>query len=141
VDAAGNLGAGSATLAFRYYSSSWLDLTLSASLQMPTLQLSWQWEALRPGMTVSGWWLHQVEDPWQRPDDGTRLLFTLEPQATLPIAGLMPGRFFRVTADLLFQVAAQSAAEVDQAPSTVLQAAWAPRPYLPPGPSLPEDSR
>jgi len=99
VDAAGNGGA-PASLAFRYWSGSWVQTALVAQVALPQLNLDWSTTVTLPGWTVDGWWLHSLESPDQPHGEATRLLHTTVPAAQLFIGDWLPRRFFRVEAEV-----------------------------------------
>lgn len=143
LDAAGNQGASSPPLAFLYYSAAWCTIDLAVGLQMPMLDFSWTTTITPPGVTATGWWLHGLTDPWQTPDAGTRLLHTTEQAASLSVAGLMPARSFRVTAELAIPVAGleNTAPAPDSPRPLALRPGLGLRAFLREGGELPEDRR
>jgi len=145
VDAAGNAGPAAQLGPFWYYSAQWLDVTLQAAVQVPLLRLTWNAESHVEGLTVTGWWLHQLGSPWETVHAGNRLLHTTAPSADISLSGLLPARWWAVTAELAFnQAVAQGSGNAQDSAILPLQAGLRlsrPRLFVEALGTLPEDQR
>jgi hypothetical protein len=97
VDFAGNTGALSEDISFMNFHPSWcMTLVQAESAGNCRVRLSWQTECFWGNLPIEGYWVHQLETPFEQPQESNRIAFTADCSYLVQLNPCLLSAFYKV---------------------------------------------